>query len=134
MPNLIKSGFAFNKLANVLDGMINIMNELEYNIRTDNVSEDDIRHDIYFLGYIGKVGIYDKIEMWGWNLMSLIVVRSMGKKRIPLMNALSRVFERLNDIAQKVNLSDEINEILDGGTLFYTFSKNLPGKIKRKFE
>jgi len=111
-----------------------MINELEVKIQRDYLSDDlDCEEELFLIAYLCRNEILDRMEEYGWAMASPIVVPMMSKGRLTLNFAFQQTIGRLYSIAEKLFLSDELNDILDKGDYYYKLDSSIPIHIKNIF-
>ena len=85
--------------------------------------------ELLSLVYFAKVGVIEKQEKWNWRMSSKIFIPSFGLlHQVDFLYAYSQIVDRLIGYAEKLNLSSEVNEILNNGKLYYELKKQYPNE------
>jgi hypothetical protein len=74
----------------------------------------------------------DRIEAYDWSMFSKIIVPTIDRGRITLTYAFMQTVGKVSMIAAELDMSDVVQEIMDGGAAFYDFEKQLPDYVKTK--
>lgn len=128
MFNFLKPGLEFNKLAESMNGLnLMIQNLIPKIERSNNYSE--FEEDILTLTYIARKGVLDRIEQYSWSMETKIFVPTIDKQRITLMYAYTQTLGKLQKIANNLNFTELYDEIMEKGVTFYQIENNLPKEI-----
>lgn len=128
MFNFLKPGLVFNKLAESMNGLnLMIQNLIPKIERSNNYSE--FEEDILTLTYIARKGVLDRIEQYSWSMEKKIFVPTIDKQRITLMYAYTQTVGKLQKIANNLNFTELYDEIMEKGVAFYQIENNLPKEI-----
>lgn len=129
MVNIFKIGTEFNNLAKAFNGMNIMLKDLVYRVESGE-DKSELVEDIFILAYISKKGVFDRIETYKWTMDAKIIVPTIVNKRITLTYAIMNTIGILYQIAEKLNLSTEVQNIIDGGSLYQELDNNLPEGYK----
>jgi len=126
-----KKGIEFNNLAKGFNGTFVMINELETKIQ-HNYSNDysEFEQDLLILAYLCRKEILDRMEEYNWSMGSPIIVPMMSKGRLTVTFAFQQTVGRLYSLAEKLLLSDEVNEILDKGNAYFEIDRAIPNHVK----
>lgn len=129
--NFFKKGIEFNNLAKGFNGTFVMINELETKIQ-HNYSDDysEFEQDLLILAYLCRKEILDRMEEYNWSMGSPIIVPVMSKGRLTVTFAFQQTVGRLFSLAEKLSISDEVNEILDKGNAFFEIDRAIPNHVK----
>ena len=127
----LKKGIEFNKMAKGFNGTFVMINELESNIDTSYSSDySDLEQDLFFLAYICRREILDRLEEYNWSMTAPIIVPMMSRGRLTVASAFQKTIGRLYEMAEQLGISQRINDVLDKGTSYYEFDRAIPGHLK----
>lgn len=125
----LKMGIEFKNLANSLNKIAEIANDI--NMRMDISKSYSVFYlDILSLAYVARKGVLDRNEKYTWPLNTALYVPSLSSKVLYFGGAFQVVMLRLNMIAERANLSDEVQEILEYGSKFYEIEKIISNEYK----
>lgn len=128
MLNFLKAGAEYNKLAKSMNGMNIMIQDLIPKIeRSYNYSE--FEGDILFIAYVARKGVLDRMEQYNWSMDAKIVVPTINKGLITLMYAFTQTVGNLQIIAEQLELSKLVEEVMDKGKAYYELERNLPSDI-----
>lgn len=128
MLNFLKAGAEYNKLAKSMNGMNIMIQDLIPKIeRSYNYSE--FEGDILFIAYVARKGVLDRMEQYNWSMDAKIVVPTISKGLITLMYAFTQTVGNLQIIAEQLELSKLVEEVMDKGKAYYELERNLPSDI-----
>ncbi len=134
LVDFLKKGIEFNKLAQSFNAMYLALNELtpklERNLKDlDSFKEKHIE-SVLMLAYIAKKGIIDRLDNYQWGLEAKISIPSISSSRVTVGYAWSLTVSKLTIMSTILYMSDDIQEIYDGGDMYIYFEKNIPEKLK----
>lgn len=130
MFNIFKSGNELTKLAKTMNKMAIMLQTLNGQLERD-YDPSEFTETVLMLAYIAKKGIMDRIDENKFGLTSKIYVPEISKSSIAIMFAFSQTVGKLNIIAEQLDLTDEVQNILDGGNLYYEVENILPLELKK---
>ena len=130
MFNFLKPGIEFNNLAKSMNGMNVMIQDLIPKIkRSDDYSE--FTEAILVLAYIARKGVLDRMEQYNWTMDAKIIVPTIDRGRITLMYAYSQTVGKLQILAEQLDLSNLVEEIMEKGDAYYQMERNLPSEITK---
>lgn len=127
---MIRRGIEYQKLAEGLNGLFPLINELENNLKYELKSEYSLIEDLFLLTYITTISVIDRIEKYQYPLTTLIYVPHISASQISLDESLNRTFLRLQNIATEMGKIDEFEEILNKGDWYWQLNNEIPNEIK----
>ena len=131
MFNFFKAGIEFNNLAKSFNGMNVIIQWLNPRIE-NSADKSEFTKTIFYLSYIARKGVWDRIEKYGWEMhREAIIVTTISKNRITLNYALSQTIGKVSLLASELGIVSEVQEIMDGGALYFEIEKHIPDNIKK---
>lgn len=126
-----KKGIEFNNLAKGFNGTFVMINELETKIQHSYSNDySEFEQDLLILAYLCRKEILDRMEEYNWSMGSPIIVPMMSKGRLTVTFAFQQTVGRLYSLAEKLSLSDEINEVLDKGNAYFEIDRAIPNHVK----
>lgn len=108
-----------------MNGINTMIDEIMPQIDPD---DDNSEHDdaILALAYMAKRGVLDRMEEYNWSMDTSIVVPTIDRGRITLAYAFSQTIGRLHMLADQLDLSELVNEILERGPAYYEVESQIP--------
>lgn len=119
-----KLGHSMNSVSILLKDIIQ-----QYQITGGNLNEE-----IYFVAYVARKGIIDRLEEYEWNMEGPILVSSISSKNITLFYAYSKTILQIKSLSVELNLSYEVESILAKKEGFYEFEQMLPDSILKTID
>ncbi|MEO0038278.1 MAG: hypothetical protein RIQ59_1489 [Bacteroidota bacterium] len=119
-----KLGHSMNSVSILLKDIIE-----QYQITGGNLNEE-----IYFVAYVARKGIIDRLEEYEWNMEGPILVSSISSKNITLFYAYSKTILQIKSLSVELNLSYEVESILAKKEGFYEFEQMLPDSILKTID
>ena len=119
-----KLGHSMNSVSILLKDIIQ-----QYQITGGNLNEE-----IYFVAYVARKGIIDRLEEYEWNMEGPILVSSISSKNITLFYAYSKTILQIKSLSVELNLSYEVESILAKQEGFYEFEPMLPDSILKTID
>ena len=123
-----------NKVAVTTAKVITLLERLEPNIQSF-FDVDDYKDDLFFIAYIIRLGILNKIEKNRWSLMHPIAIPTglFGFNKTTISAALDLTVGKLKELVKEdFRISDYIENILQKGNCFWEFDKLIPDSEKSK--
>ena len=121
----------FNNLAKGFNGVYQMINELEAKINNHYSTDySEFEEDLFFLAYLSRNVILNRIEIYNWDMNSRIIVPMIYKGYSTLIFVYQETIGRIYVLSEKLLVSDEVNEILDKGNAYYEVDKIIPSHIK----
>lgn len=130
MFNFMKAGIEFNNLAKSMNGMNVMLQEL---IPKIEISYDysEFTEEVLVLAYIARKGVLDRMEQYNWTMDAKIVVPTIDRGRITLMYAFTQTVGKLGAIAEQLELSELVQNIMEKGDGYYQLEINLPSEFTK---
>lgn len=122
----LKKGLEYNKLAKAFNGHYQMLQEL-----ISKSQHEDIGNDLFILSYIGRKEIIDRMEEYKWNMNGPIVVPMMPGDRKTIAFAFQQTIGKLIELGESEGYSEEVQEILDKGNLYFELDKSIPEFMKK---
>jgi hypothetical protein len=110
-----------------------MLNDLNKNYENRTVY-DDFKEDIYLIAYIARKGILDRLEEYEWNMEGPILVPAIMPKNISLFYAYSKTIILIKSFSVELNLSYEVENILNKGNGYYEFEQILPEQTIKQID
>ena len=123
-----------HKTAIVTAKVIHLLNNLESSVHS-YIDIEENKEDFYFLAYVVRVGILDRIEKNQWSLMHPITIPTglFGVNKTNINQALLLTLGKLKDLVKNHYLiSSYIEEILRKDDYFWKIDKMLSSEQKDK--
>jgi len=92
--------------------------------------KSEFEEDVLVLAYISKKGVFDRLEKYNWTMNAKMFVPTIERGRITLSYALSQTVGKISMLAAELDMSDIVQEIMDGGDAFYELERQLPDQLK----
>jgi len=125
MFNFLKPRTEYGKMAQTMNGMYLIIQTLIPKIqKTNNI--DSFNEDVLVLAYIARKGVLDRMEKNNWAWETYIIVPSISRKVTTLFDAFAKTVGEIDHIAEQLDLTDIVNEIMEKGDAFYQLERSLP--------
>ena len=135
MFDFFKTGAEFNKLAQSFNAMylalVELTPKLERNKNDFTYFREEHKEDILVLAYIAKKGIIERLDKYPWGFEAKISIPTISSSRVTVGYAWSQTITKLNIIATLLNITEEVQEIIDGGALYIEFESSFPEKLKK---
>ena len=130
---IFDSGIEFNKLATNVSKIRLLLDEIEIKVYSIE-SAYESRDDYYFIAYICRVGIIDRMAKFNWGLSTKIRIAINGiSTRVSLQEAYVMSISRLSILSQINSLvAETVSDILDKGNQFYYLDSQIPVDVKKK--
>lgn len=122
----LKKGLEYNKLAQAFNGHYQMLQQLIPKSQTE-----DVRDDIFLLAYIGRKEIIDRMEEYNWNMNGSIVIPMMPGHKKTLVFAFQQTIGKLMELGETEGYSEEVQEILDKGSLYFELDRTIPDFMKK---
>lgn len=121
-----KKGLEYNKLAQAFNGHYQMLQQI-----IPKSQHEDVRDDLFLLAFIGRKEIIDRMEEYNWNMNGPIVIPMMPGQRKTLAYAFQQTIGKLMELGETTGYSEQIQEILDKGTLYFELDKSIPDFMKK---
>lgn len=129
----LERGFEFNKLAKAFNSAFVMINEIEVKINSSHSSEySDFEQDLFIMAYVCRRDMMDRMEKYGWIMTTPIVVPMISKGRLTLIFVYQQTIGRLVRFAELLNVSGEVNEILQKGDAYFKIDSIIPNQMKNQ--
>ena len=127
---LFKRGREFNKLAKALNSLFVMLNELDYKINNNlSVNCSAYKEEIFIVAYLAKRAVIERIKDYKWPDASPIIVPYISKSFVTLKFASNQLFDKINTLSEKMNLNEEVKNIINKGNYYYQIEKVVPELI-----
>ena len=128
-------GIELNKLAIEMGKIIKLLSKLEPKIKNSN-DVYEYKDDLYFIAYVCRVSLLDRIEKNSWMQMTTPVAIPMGFfsiRKETISTGLMLTVEKVKKIASiNFEIRSDIKSILEKEYFFYEFDGVLPANLKAK--
>ena len=122
MFNFLKPRTEYGKMAQTMNGMYLIIQTLIPKIqKTNNI--DSFNEDVLVLAYIARKGVLDRMEKNNWAWETYIIVPSISRKVTTLFDAFAKTVGEIDHIAEQLDLTDIVNEIMEKGMPFINWKE-----------
>jgi hypothetical protein len=128
MFDFLKAGREFNKVAKAMNGMNVMIQELIPRIER-SYDKSEFKEDILVLAFISKRGVLDRLEKYNWTMDAKIIVPTIDRGRITLTYALMQTVGKVSMIAAELEMSEVVQEVMEGGNAYRELEKHLPLQI-----
>jgi acyl CoA:acetate/3-ketoacid CoA transferase beta subunit len=128
MFGLFKKAKEYNKLAqsmNAIYGMLQLVTS-----KASIYNRDQYYETVITMAYIAKRGVMDRVEKNQYPLTSKIVVPLISTDYIILLGAMAETVGAIRLLAEKLLMTDDVEEVMRGGKLYYDVEKVLPDDAK----
>ena len=129
MFKFLRKGRELNDLAKSFNGFNIMLKEFLQNIEA-NPSQLHYGDDLLTLAYIATVGINDKMEDYEISMMGKIMIPTIERGFITIAYAYQQTVGKMLLASDLLAMTEEVNEIMDKGALFYTIEKGIPQILK----
>lgn len=131
--------FELNKIAIVMGKVLNLLSQLEPNIINERDAYDS-KEELCTLAYMCRRGILEKIEMnpvllSNPNTTIRIPTGIFSSKKETIESGLNKTVGKLKELAShdSIVVLPMVENILNGGTLYFQYDKLLSDKLKSQF-
>jgi hypothetical protein len=125
--HLFKRGNEYNKLAKAFNSSFIMLNELDYKInKTSQENYLEFKEEIFVISYIARRAVIERIKNYNWPQAGPIIIPFISNKSVTLEFAFNQLFETITEIANKMKLENEVNNILDKRSNYYEIEKIVP--------
>lgn len=131
MFKFLKSGFAFNKMAETMNMMVSMLNDVIPKIESNLFPNSEFKEDIALLAYVARKGVIDRLEEHGFTMDAKITVTAISSSKISLLEAYSKTVGTVILFADKVSMASMCDNILEKRQAFYDIEKMLPEQVKK---
>jgi hypothetical protein len=124
--------FELNKTAITMAKTIDMLRKLESESHS-YFDIDDNKDDFYFVAYMIRVGILDRIEVNNWPLTCPISIPKgmFGVNKVSIAQGLEMTVGRLREMLEdNLRVSYDVRKILNKEGLFWEFEKIIPNDKK----
>lgn len=128
MFNFLKKGKEFNRLAKSLNG-INVMVQDVYPQIQQNPSRSEYGETLLAIAYLASKGVDDRIEEQNLSLDAKIIVPTIERGFITLLYAYQQTVGKLHVMADQLDMSQIVQEVLNKGPAYYKIEKTIPQQL-----
>lgn len=128
MFNFLKKGREFNRLAKSLNG-INVMVQDVYPQIQNNPSRYEFGETLLAIAFLSSKGVDDRIEAGNIAVDAKIIVPTIQKGYITLLYAYQQTVGKLHIMAEQLDMSEIVQEVLDKGPAYYKIEKTIPKQL-----
>ena len=130
MFGLFKPRTEYGKMAETMNSMY-----LKIQIlipKVEKVSDiNAFNEEVLILAYIARRGILDRIETNNWDWETSIIIPSISRQVMTLWDAFAKTVGEIDNIAEQLDLTGIVNEIMEKGDAFYQLEKSIPEAAKK---
>lgn len=130
MFGFFKPRTEYGKMAKTMNGMYLMIQALIHKIqRTTDI--DSFNEEVFILAYIARKGVLDRMEKNNWPWETCVLVPSISRKVTTLFDAYAKTVGEIDHIAEQLDLTGIVNEIMEKGDAFYQLEKSIPEAAKK---
>lgn len=121
----------YGKMAN----SINKVNKMIQDLISENGGTSDIdefTERILFIAYLIRKSVNDRMDMNNWPWETNMMVPSISRGVITLWVAWSKIVGDLNIIADQLELTDRVKEIMENNDVYYEYERSINEKERRR--
>jgi len=122
-----RRGQAYSKLGRGFNGICFMINDHDAKV---GLSADEKFTDLMVIAFLFRKEIIDRMDEFNWGWQTPIMVPLLSRGSITLTNAFNMIISKILVLAEKNDLSDQVQEMLDRGSIFQEFDSFLPLQIK----
>lgn len=127
---LLKRGKEYKKLAKAFNSSFTMLNELNYKINKSSQEYClEYKEKIFVISFITRRSIIERIKNYNWPKAGPIIIPFLSNRNVTLEFAFNQLFEIITEIAKKMKLENEVNNILDKQDNYYEIEKIVPDHI-----
>jgi len=129
--------FGFFKPRTEYGKMAETMNSMYLKIqilipKVEKVSDiNAFNEEVFILAYIARKGVLDRMEKNNWPWETYILVPSISRKVTTLFDAFAKTVGEIDHIAEQLDLTGIVNEIMEKGDAFYQLENSIPEAAKK---
>lgn len=123
----------FSLLGHSMNSVAIMLNDLKKNYE-NRTEYDDFKEDIYLIAYIARKGVLDRLDEYEWNMEGPILVPAIDSKNISLFYAYSKTILLIKSFSIELNLSYEVENILNKENGYYEFEQILPEQTIKQID
>ena len=131
MLNFLKAGIEYNNMAKSMNGMNVMLQEITRGIANSYDPHGEFAEGLLTIAFVARRGVYDRLEKFNWPITGKIVVPTIDRAKITLAYALQQTVGKLHLIAAELDMTSEIEEIMDKGPLYHKLDNLLPEHAKK---
>ncbi len=131
MFDFLKPRTEYGKMAN----SINKVNKMIQDLISENggISDiDEFTERILFIAYLIRKSVNDRMDMNNWPWETNMMVPSISRGVITLWVAWSKIVGDLNIIADQLELTDRVKEIMENNDVYYEYERSINEKERRR--
>lgn len=121
----IKKINEYVKLGHSMNAVSFMLKELMEKYQINNESEN-FNEEIFIIAYVARKGILDRLDEYEWNMEGPILVPSINPNNISLLYAYSKTILQIKALSVELDLSYEVDNILEKKEGFFEFEQILP--------
>ncbi len=129
----IKKIKEYSLLGHSMNSVAFMLNDLITKYNNSN-EDDDYKEDIYIIAYVARKGVIDRMEEYEWSMEGPILVPAINQKNISLFYAYSKTILLIKSISVELNLSFEVENILNKENGYYEFENILPEQTIKQID
>lgn len=125
-----ENGIQYQKLAESINGCYLMLQDIKNEIRIGNENPDHL----FYVCYLVRGEILDRIDKYKWNLNTPIIVPMMPGENKTLQIVLNILKQNINSCAQNISYYNECHEILRKDDFYFYFESGIPPNAKSNFQ
>jgi len=128
MFNFLKKGKEFNRLAKAFNGIYVMVQDVYPQIQ-QNPSRSEFGETLLAIAFLASKGVDDRIEEGNIAIDAKIMVPTIERGFITVMYAYQQTVGKLNIMAEQLNMSEIVQEVLDKGPAYYKIERTIPPQL-----
>ena len=130
MFDFFKPRTEYGKMAETMNGIYLKIQILIPKIK--KVSDiNAFNEEMLILAYIARKGVLDRIETNNWAWETNIIIPSISRKVMTLLDAFAKTVGEIDHIAEQLDLTGIVNEIMEKGDAFYQLERSIPEAARK---
>ena len=127
--SIFTKSLEYKKLAKAFNGNYQMLQSII--LKSEN---EGIKDDLNILAYLSRKEIMDRMEKYNWSMNNRISIPSMPGDKKTLIYAFNQTIGKMTELALLNDYSEEVEEILEKGSLFFAIDESIPEHIKAKMK
>ena len=127
MFDFLKPHTEYVKMADSINKMIQVL----ISERGQISDVDEFTYRVLLVAYLVRKGINDRMDKNNWPWETNIMVTSISRKVTTLFDAFAKTVGEINHIAEQLDLTEIVNEIMEKGDAFYQLERSIPEAARK---
>jgi hypothetical protein len=130
--NIFNASIEYNKLSKSIGRMHTRIQDLNSKIES-NHDLSELGSEILVIAYVARKCILDRMDRYSWPWETRIIIPTISRGTMTLWDAFARTVGMIDILAEQLDLTDTVNEIMEKGDAYFELERVLPESVIESF-